>query len=339
VKILVINTKFIGDLIVSTPGFKSLRKNNPEAEIVLLTRKGYEETLKNNPNINQIISFDSGIKKKNLFLRMIDEIKFIRQIREEKFDVVISFQPGDRIAFLAWLSGAKIRIAPRKQPFNFLFNLLVDVEEDSISYLNYYNTLVEAFTKEKTSSKTEFFVNEKENSWAGEFLEQNNIHINDFLIGIHPGASEPTKIWPSEKFTELIQKLVLIDKIKIILIAGPNEEKIVDNIVNSVMNENLFYYKSGDVNLTAALIRRCKMFISNDTGMRHLCVALDIPVIALMPEDNLKCWNFYTDTDNHFVITGKRFWPANGTPFLDSIPVDKVFSKVKEVMRGKISAS
>lgn len=332
-KILVVNTKFIGDLILSTPGLSALREKNPDAEIVLLTRKGYEGTLKNNPNVNRIISFDYGIKKKNFVKRVVDEINFIRSIRSENFDCVISLLPGDRIAFLAWFSGAKIRVAPRKQAFNFLFNILVDVEEDSISYLNYYNKLISAFTKEPINGKTEFFVTTQDEVWADEFLNKSNVDKNDLLIGIHPGASEPTKIWPSENYTELIHKSLSIDKAKILLIAGPNEEKIVEQIYNDVQNNDLLFYNSNNINLTAALIKKCKLFISNDTGTRHLSVALKTPVIALMPEDNKKCWNFYEDSDSHFVITGKRQFPNEGLPFLGSISVEKVFDKVREVLK------
>lgn len=332
-KILVINTKFLGDLIVSTPGLKALREKNPNSEIVLIARKGYEDTLRNNPNINRIIPFDFSVKKKNLFSRISAEINFISQIRKEKFDVVISLHPGDRIAFLAWFSKAKIRIAPRRQPFNFLFNVPVNVEEDSISYLDYYNELISAYTKESINRRTEFFVNKKDNLWSEEFLNENKIDRSDFIIGIHPGASEPTKIWPSENFVGLIQKLIRLDKIKIILIAGPNEEKIVDSISSKAKNKNLIVYKSKDVNRTAALISKCNLFISNDTGTRHLSVALKIPVIALMPDNNLKCWNFYDDSDNHFVLVGKRFFPEKGMPFLGSINVDDVFNKVKEVLK------
>ncbi|MCX6170472.1 MAG: glycosyltransferase family 9 protein [Ignavibacteriales bacterium] len=331
-KILVINTKFLGDLIVSTQGLNALRKKNPNSEIVLITRKGYEETLRNNPNIDRIIPFDFSVKKKNIFSRISSEIKFIYQIRKERFDVIIALHPGDRIAFLAWLSGAKIRIAPRKQPFNFLFNVLVDVEEDSISYLDYYNKLIIAFTKESIKGNTEFFVSEPDSVWADEFLKENNVNRDDLIIGIHPGASEPTKIWPSENFADLIQKLFSTYNSKIFLIAGPNEEKIVDTISAKLNNENLVVYKSTDVNRSAALIKKCRIFISNDTGTRHLSVALRTPVIALMPDDNQKCWNFYEGSDNHFVLTGKRTYPINGVPFLGSITVDEVFNKVNEVL-------
>jgi len=130
----------------------------------------------------------------------------------------------------------------------------------------------------------------------------------------------------------LIQKLISAGRSKIILIAGPNEDKIVGSIFDNVNNQNLFVYKSGDINLTAALIKKCRLFISNDTGTRHLSVALKIPVIALMPEDNQKCWNFYDESDYHFVLIGKRFFPKDESPYLDLIPVEKVIDKVNELL-------
>ena len=331
-KILVVNTKFFGDLILSTPGISAIREKNPDAEIVLLTRKGYEAVLKNNPGINRIIPFDFGIKKKTYVKRIINEINFIRKIRSENFDVVISLHPGDRIAFLAWFSGAKTRIAPRKQSFNFLFNVLVDVEEDSISYLQYYNKLISAFIERTIEGKTEFFVPRSDKLWADKFLSENSVNENDLLIGIHPGASEPTKIWPYKNFIELINKTFSLGKIKILLIAGPDDIEIVKSISQGVNSKHLSVYHSNDVNLTAALVQKCNLFISNDTGTRHLAVALKIPVIALMPEDNQKCWNFYEETDNHFVLTGKRIFPERSRPYLGEISVDDVFNKTKSIL-------
>lgn len=332
-KILVINTKFIGDLILSTPGLAALRKKNPNAEIVLMTRKGYEATLKNNPNINRIIPFDFKIKKKNFVKRIVAEVNFIRSIRSERFDAVISLHPGDRIAFLTWFSGAKVRIAPRKQPFNFLFNVLVDVEEDSISYLEYYNKLISAFTNEPVDGKTDFFISTEEKNWADQFLSNNNVTSGDLLIGMHPGASEQTKIWPSQYFAELIKRFPPVEKIKILLIAGPKEEEIVKKIHEEIDTKSLFIYQSENINHTAALIKKCKLFISNDTGTRHLSVALKTPVIALMPDDNQQCWNFYDDSDNHFVLKGKREFPEGKIPFLGSISVETVFNKVREILK------
>jgi ADP-heptose:LPS heptosyltransferase len=77
------------------------------------------------------------------------------------------------------------------------------------------------------------------------------------------------------------------------------------------------------------------LLVANDTGTRHLAVALKIPVIVLMPDDNQKCWNFYDDSDRHYVIQGKRVTSKTNSldeSFLDGIYVETVFKKIKEVL-------
>jgi len=332
-KILVINTKFLGDLIISSPGIRSLRKKYPDAELVLLVRKGYEDSMRNNPYINRIIPFDFGLKKRNIFSRIAGEIGFINKIRKEKFDAVISLHPGDRIAFLSFFSNAKIRIAPRKQSFNYLFNVLVDVEEDTISYLDYYNKLISAFTKNEVEGKTEFLITDQDKNWAGELLSSAGVNKNDILVGIHPGASEPTKIWPAENFSGLIKRLLTAGNMKVLLIAGPGENEIVEKITGSYAGKNLIVYNSDNINRTAALMAETDLFIANDTATRHLSVALKIPVVALMPDDNRICWNFYDGTEKHYHIYGKRQYPSGETPYLGEITIDQVFEKVREVLQ------
>lgn len=331
-KILVVTTKFLGDLIITTPGIKALRQKFPQAEIFVLVRSEYQAVLKNNPNINQIISFDFNIRQQNFFERLKYELSFWKKIRNEKFDVFISLQPGDRIAFLAWISGAKIRIAPRKQSFWFLFNKHINVFEDSISYLEYYNKIISAFTEEPVNYKTEFIISPEDDNWSSEFLKSNNVSQKDILISVHPGASEPTKIWPSKNFVALLQKFLKVKNTQILIIAGPGEEKLVNSITEIVNNNNVFPFYSKEINKTAALIKKCKLIITNDTGTRHLAVALKTPVIALMPEDNQNCWNFYDVSDKHFVIKGSRMKDESGKPFLGGIPVDNVYSKVKSIL-------
>lgn len=334
-KILLVNTKFLGDLIISSPGLKSVRKKFPDAEITLLVRKGYEDGVKNNPYINRIMAFDFGVKKDSFFSRLRDEINFIGSIVKERYDAVVSFHPGDRTAFLAWLSGAKIRIAPRKQPFGFFFNVKVDVEEDTISYLDYYNRIASALTGEPGELKTEYFVSSEERACANEFFIENEIDSNGLIIGIHPGASEPTKIWQEEKFAELIKNIAAIPESKIILIAGPKETSKAARIRSAVHGLNVSLFNSDDINKTAAVMERIRLLVSNDSAARHLAVALGIPVIALMPADNQNCWNFYDNSASHYVLSGERIFPEEGQPYLGKISPDEVFQKIKEVLKLK----
>ena len=328
-KILLINIKYLGDLIVSTPGLNALRKAKPEAEIVFLLRKGFEDVLQNNPNINKIISFDPSLKGNSGFKKIAAGIKFIKKIRDEKFDVVIALHPGDRTAFWAWFSGAKTRIAPYKQSFGSLFNRRIKVSEDSISYLDYYNQIISAFIGKFDSTGTEFFIPAKDEIWADNFLKENNFSGDKKTIGIHPGASEPTKIWPAVKFIELIRKLINSGS-EIFLIEGPQDKLICEKIKSAFAGNELKYFRSEKISQTAALIKKCNLFITHDTGTRHLSVAVETPVLALLPEDNLAYWNFYDQISYHHSLIGKRYIEENDsqrTGFLDGISVNEVFEK------------
>ncbi len=335
-KILVVNTKYLGDLIVSTPGLHAIREAHPEAKIAMIVRKGFEEAVSTNPNLNQLIFFDPTIKGSQTFEKLILGIKFIRQIRKEKFNVFIALHPSDRVAIWSWFSGAKLRIGPRKQSFNFTFNRLVDVEEDSTSYLEYYNEIFAAYIGKVGTKKTEFFVPSMQIEWANGFLATNSVSPDDVLIGIHPGASEPTKMWQSNNFIELIKRLNGEKYKKILLIEGNQDQKVCDEIRNKLSYNQTLYFKSDSIIKTAALIKKCRLFITHDTGTRHLAVAVGTPVLALLPEDNLECWNFYEETDFHYTMVGNRHLPEPGSnerAFLDGISVSELLEKVGEILK------
>lgn len=330
-KILVVNLKYLGDLIVSTPGLRSLRKAYPSAEIVLMVRKNFEEVLANNPNINRIITFDPNLKGNSNFDKFIKGIRFIKKIREGKFDTVIVLHPGDRTAFWAWLSGAKNRIAPRKQSFGFLFNHKVDVYEDSISYLDYYNKIIEAAGGSIDSNKTEFFISQETEAWIDNFFAQGKINADNIVVAIHPGASEPTKIWKHNNFIQLIEKLISDKKYKVIIIEGPQDKEICSFLQKSFMSKESVFFAHGSIIQIATLIKRCNILLTHDTGTRHLAVAVGTQVLALIPDDNQKFWNFYSEVDKHYVLVGKRNH-NNGKPYLDMISVVDVYNKIKSIL-------
>ncbi len=334
-KILVVNIKYLGDLIVSTPGLRALRASRPDGEITMLVRRGYEETVSSNPNLDRVMTFDSKLKGHLTFRKALLAIRFMRLIRNEKFDVFIALHPGDRVALWSWFSGAKLRIGPRNQSFHFLFNKLVDVEEDTISYLEYYNEIFSAYVGRVNSNRTEFLVPAEKLEWADKFLTTNNISPDDILVAIHPGASEPTKMWRGKNFAELIRRLNTDLRIKTLLIEGNQDREICGEILRLADENKVVHFESNSIIRTAALIKRSKLFITHDTGTRHLAVAVRTPVLALLPEDNLRCWNFYEDIDFHHAIIGKRYFPSPDSserPFLGDISVEDVYSRVGEIL-------
>ena len=126
------------------------------------------------------------------------------------------------------------------------------------------------------------------------------------------------------------------ENVKVLMIEGPQDSVVCEEIKNKLADQNLILFNSTGINKTAALVKKCNLFITHDTGTRHLSVAVETPVLALLPEDNLKYWNFYEQNNLHYSLIGKRFIPDQNSEekaFLDGISVKEVYQKVGEILK------
>lgn len=329
--ILLINLKYLGDLIICSAAIRALKNSFPKAKISFLVRKEYKDVLRENPNLHEIIFYDGSIKKLHGLKRFFTELRYIFFLRSKKYDTVISFQAGDRYAIWSYLSGAKIRIAPIQNNFRFLLTEKVDVIEEEIDYLKYYLKMVEKYGAQINDERTEFTLSKGFENWAGDILEKNNVSAEDILIGIHPGASEPTKIWPFENFQEVISQLNVNPKVKVVLFIGPAETQM--KYIVGGLGKNVFLVDtSSSIQQLAWVISKCSLVICNDSGARHLSAALNVPTITLFPEDKIKPWKFYSEEQKQYFVIGRRNTNSYKKSFLDGINPEEVVEKAKEIL-------
>lgn len=333
--ILVINLKYLGDLIVCTPALRALRKSFPDSKIVLLARNEYKSVLDGNPNIDEIISFDSSIKKLRGVHRLFEEFRFVKMLRNRKFDAVISMQSGDRYAQWAYLSSASVRVAPSKQNMKFLINRKVDVSEDSISYREYYLKIAEAAGAVRDNERTEYYIDYKLKSWGEDFFKTNSIYDANEIIAVHPGASEPTKIWPFQNFKTVIEKLIENENRIVLLLLGPAELNKFSKENYDWNNRVIICDTSDNVHKLGWLIAKSKLLIANDSGARHLSAAIGINTISLFPEDKTAPWKFYSEYEKHFFLVGERNSDDPANPFLDKINTQTVIQKALEILNNE----
>lgn len=327
--ILLINFKYFGDLIVSTPAIRSIKTEYPSAKLTLLTRQEYSNVLQGYEFLDEIISFNPSVKKQKGLKRIKQELNFIKMLRSKKFDSAISLQAGDRYVFWTYFSGASIRVAPIQNKFAFLLTGKVNVYEEKISYLDYYSKIAEAFGATIISKKTDFPLNADFSKWTYDFLNRNKISKDDSIIGLHPGASEPTKKWPIENYLKVCESLA--EKHKVILFLGPAEkelfridEKYKELITIADTSENIQHL--------AWLISKCSLLICNDSGARHLSAALKVPTITLFTDDKIVPWKFYSEEDKQYFILGKRNTINISNPYLDGIKVEDVLKKIRDIL-------
>lgn len=263
--ILVIQTAFIGDLIMSTSIFPALKEIFPKSNIDVVTIPVSSIILKNNPYVNNVFTFD----KKNTFKSKINSFfDLVKILKSNKYDIGISIQHSITSSLLMLLSNVKYKVGNQRMKF-------VDKNIQIPKGLHNKDrvlSLLKAFSDKDYDNSTEIYFN-------------NNIDIKNQLIEnnkknicVAPGSVWETKKLPTNKYIEIINNLT---DYNIYLIGANNEKIICDEILYNVNHENIVNF-AGEFNLleSAELIKHCDLLLCNDSAPLHIGNAVNTPVFA-----------------------------------------------------------
>lgn len=270
---LIISTTGIGDTIWGTPAIRALKEHFPGINIRVLAKAGGAEIFRENPLINRIFVFRKGVA--NLF-------SLFRELRRGHFDTVVVFHATDRIIWLmAYLTGAGKIIGSKRhsKEIDFVITQPVEIPHNTHA-IHARHLLIRELGVKSDSKKIELFIADQEKRHINTFLKECGIRQDSFVIGFQPGAAKPYKRWPEKNFIKLGKMLSANrDNIRIIITGNNREKELAQKIANEISAISL----AGKLTLleTSAVIERCNIFITNDTGPMHIAVALETPIIAL----------------------------------------------------------
>jgi len=292
-KILILALSGIGDALMFAPALKLLRQSNPIAQIdILVMFKGTKEIYETNTNLSKVIHFD--------FLKegAISSLKFILGLRN-KYDATINVYPSNRKEYniISFLIGAKQRAAVdylrmNNQNLSWLNDVRI-LENDETHNVQTNIRLVEKLLNKKFDEEPEMEINlsELDEKTATDYLRKNNIKENDFVVGFHPGCAtlknHIKRRWEPEKFADLGKKLIKEKNAKIFLFGGPEEEELKSKIKSKIDSENSFIIKTDKFLQSIAIMKRCNVFVTNDSALMHVASALGLKVIAIIGPTNL----------------------------------------------------
>lgn len=298
-RILVLALSGIGDALMFTPSLEIIKQKNPEAVIdALVMFRGAEQFYSKLPEINEVFYHD--FIRSNIF----NSLFFVLGLRK-KYDITFNVYPSNRREYniINFLIGAKKRVGfdyIRKNFINlgFLNNLRL-TEDDKLHNVeeNVRITELALETNAEDIPALNFPLDKSEEEYASDYLAKINVKQNDFIVGIHAGCSvlknHINRRWSPEKFAKVSKHLISKHNAKILIFGGPDEDELKDSIVNSVESEEVINVKTGDILQTAAVMKYCKLFISNDSGLMHIAAALNLNIIAILGPTNenyIKPW-------------------------------------------------
>ncbi len=265
-RILVIQTAFIGDVILITPFLKGLRKEFPVSEIDVLAIPETSNVLQQNPNINRVFEFNKRSKVK----RIPSLIKVIGELRKEQYDLAISIQSSFTSSMIMVLSNIPKRLGFHRQ--KMITHTITHIR--GLHMRKRVLRLLETFSDNEYSADTELFWSMKEDKKVNKILGNTNGTVK---VGIAPASAQYTKQWPKEYFAELI-RLLEKNNIDVFLIGGPGERDYLDEISIGTKAINL----AGNLSIleSAALIKRLDVMVSNDSAPMHIADAVETKAIA-----------------------------------------------------------
>lgn len=291
-RILIIALSGIGDALMFTPALIKLRENYPSAQIdALVMYKGVKEIYERLPQITHIRYWDFLSKNK------ISSLIFVFSLRK-KYDITINVYPSNRKEYniINFLIGAKKRLAVKYlrkdfQNFGFLNNYRTE-ENDDLHNVEENIKLCELITERKYDEIPKLILNfrKEDIEWGIKFLEQNKIKDDDLIIGFHPGCSvlknHEKRRWETEKFAELGNKLIANHNAKILVFGGPEEKHLKDNLLKKINSHSAIKVETNSLIHTAAVMKRCNIFITNDSSLMHIAAALSLNIVAIIGPTN-----------------------------------------------------
>lgn len=266
-KILIIQTSFIGDVILATSLLESLHAANPEQQIHFLVRKGNEGLFEGHPFIKKLHVWEktSG-KLRNL-------IRVIGHIRKERFDLVINLHRFLSSGLISAFSGANLRIGFDKNPLSWIYSTSVKHRFSVGHEIERNHTLIASLVSEKNPEKPRLYP-------CGKDVEKVLPFQGQAYVCIAPTSVWFTKQWPKEKWLELI---LLFPETKSIYLLGSNQDSQLCEWIKSQVNRPNIIVLAGKLTLlqSAALMAKAQMNYVNDSAPMHLASAMNAPTTAI----------------------------------------------------------
>jgi len=288
--ILILKVQTIGDTLLISPLIANLRQYYVNAKIDVMVNEGTQPMLVFNPNVNRILEYKrESYRGLTILQRLVKNLKLLKNIRSEKYDLIIDLDEGDRGALIAWISGAKIKlgsVAISSKLLKLAYTHLLPVRDQRHSVEINLDAL--RLLKIPVISKhVELFWSQEDENISQEKLE----NIDNF-IHIHPFSKGWFKDVDIQSVVKIIDYCEQELDTKVVLTAAPNSKELDKLSVILKLCNSRPLNLGGKLSLTqiGALNQHAKLFIGVDTAIMHISASNNVPVLAFFGPTSPDTW-------------------------------------------------
>lgn len=284
-RILIRGTNWIGDVVMSLPAVSSVRRTFPHARISVLAKPWVADLYRSCPDVDDVIVFQSPGRHDGVG----GKVCLTDELRGERFDLALLLQNAIEAALIAWRARIPLRAGYDSDWRGLLLTHSVHRTRAirKVHQIDYYLEMVRALGFTVAGKDIHLIPDDGACTVAGKILTGHGVYKEDILIGIAPGATYgPAKMWFPDRFAAVADRLADEFSARVILFGSAGDRERA-GCVQQHATRNLINL-AGETSLkeAMALISRCNLFISNDSGLMHLAGALDVPLVAVFGSTN-----------------------------------------------------
>lgn len=280
---------------MATPAFRCIRENFPDAKITLALKSYIYKLIEGAPWFDELLLLDSKDRPR----AGTQYLSLIKQIRSKEYDLGFLFPNSFSSALLFVLGGVKRRVGYNRDARSWLLTDGIDRLSEHGRFLptymgDYYLRLCQTVGCEVRSKNLELFITGEGLRRADEIFEQYQLNNGHPLILLNPGAAYgSSKCWTAEGFAQTADLIHNQLACNIAIICAPHEIKLATAIERAAKSTLInLAHQIISLDVLKALIKRCALLITVDSGPRHIAVAFQRPVVTLMGPNDPR----YTDS-------------------------------------------
>lgn len=330
-RILIIHTAFIGDIVLSTPLIKKIKDTYPDSDITYVTTPSGEAILKNNPHLNNIIVYDKRGEHKGIS----GVWQLGKRLRYENFNMVITPHRYLRSSILSWLSRSPIRKGYDIASGSCLFTEKIKYDRTKHEVEKLLSFVA---PENKKRYEIELYPGEKE-KMKGDNLWKENLLEDKKVVVLAPGSKWFTKQWPVEYFNRLAENLKKLSNVRLIVVGGKDEINL------PIEKENIIDMRGKTSLLELAdILSRADVVVTNDSSPIHIASAFKKPRIFALFGPTIEKFGFFPWSLNSKVfqvdglkcrpcgIHGGKSCPEKHFKCMRDILPEEVFNEIKEYL-------
>jgi heptosyltransferase-2 len=302
-RLLVVRLDEIGDVVLTTALLREWRRSLPQAWITLVVKPSVYNLVERCPHVDEVLTYDwqvhgfgpcDSVGPRPHFERLRRALRLARRsLWGRRFDLaVLPRRDADHYhgTILAYLSGARRRLGYSEKNasscqrlYEGLDGLLTDAvmseapEHEVERSLN----LLRLAGGSVASDSLELWPGEEDEAFAARALEEHGVAPGELLVAFSPGAGEPKRVWPARNFAALAEWMAETYGARALLMGGPGDAAPADEFRRAFRGAAIDLVGRTTLRQAAALLKRCDLFVGNDSGPMHMAAAAGRPVVCI----------------------------------------------------------